>query len=169
MNELKNGHVKTVADTVTGNPIQFRLASRRTYIYINDKTAMLLEKTNRVLYLFSSTKRSSACTFSSRFFCSPLFFVIILSLSEFMHLNLNLLFFLPLSSDTYISPSCTFPSLLFFILHSTHTNHIVFFLFVVQILALRFQISSTPLFPVLTKSQSQNRESYISTLFSLPN
>jgi len=37
MNELKNGHVKTVervADTVIGNPIQFRSASRRTYIYI---------------------------------------------------------------------------------------------------------------------------------------
>lgn len=36
MNELKNGHVKTVetvADTVIGNPIQFRSASRTTYIY----------------------------------------------------------------------------------------------------------------------------------------
>jgi len=35
MNELKNGHMKTVetvADTVIENPIQFRSASRRTYI-----------------------------------------------------------------------------------------------------------------------------------------
>jgi hypothetical protein len=37
MNELKNGHVKTVADTVIGNPIQFRLASRLTYIYKRQK------------------------------------------------------------------------------------------------------------------------------------
>jgi hypothetical protein len=53
--------------------------------------------------------------------------VIFPSLSEFMHLNLNLAFFLSLSSDTYISPSSTFPSLLCFILHSTHTNCIVLF------------------------------------------
>lgn len=50
MNDLRNGHVKTVAHTVIENLIQFRSSRRRIY---NDKTAMLLEKTNRILYLFS--------------------------------------------------------------------------------------------------------------------
>ena len=129
---------------------------------------MLLGKTNRILYLFSSTKRSSARTFSSIFFCSPLFFVIFPSLSEFMHLNLNLVFFVSLPSDTYFSILYFSVSFIFYSSFHLHKPHSSFFLFIVQIVALRFQISSTPL-PVPTKSQSQSRGSYISTLFSFPN
>ena len=94
---------------------------------------MLLGKTNRILYLFSSTKRSSASTFSSIFFCSPLFFVIFPSLSEFMHLNLNLVFFLSLSSVTYFSILYfSVPLILYSSFHPhthTHTHHILLFLF----------------------------------------
>ena len=110
---------------------------------------MLLEKTNRILYLFSATKRSSLCRVSSLFFCSPVFFVIFPSLSEFMHLNPNFAFLLFLSSDTYISRPAVFLHFysLFFIL-STHTQTYYSFL-LSKPYAFIFQISSTPLFPFL--------------------